>query len=116
MPENKSNLLKSYSKWVESTAFYPTAGEKSLQEIMYLSLALTGEGGELANHVKKLCRDGDTTERRELVKKELGDILWYVARLADVLDTDLESLLLENQQKIEKRKKDETLTGDGDNR
>ena len=72
--------LKKYYKLAISTAIYPNQG-KNLQ---YPLLGLIGEIGEVAEKIKKYIRDdnGTMTERRkEQIKNELGDVMWYIASI-----------------------------------
>jgi hypothetical protein len=54
----------------DSTAVYPEAGTGSVMELCYVALGLAGELGEAV----------EVSDRPELVKAELADALWYVAR------------------------------------
>ncbi len=107
--------FKEYQKRASETAAYPNIGKN----ITYPTLGLTGEAGEIANSIKKITRDDDgviTDERRELLKKELGDILWYIAQLGTELNLDLEMIAQNNLEKLASRKKRGVITGAGDNR
>lgn len=108
--------LKEYQDWTVSTAMYPHAETGNVEELMYLALGLTGEAGEVANKVKKLFRDGENQELRTELAKELGDVMWYMARLSSVLKVDLTETLAKNVTKLESRKARGVLTGSGDNR
>src|ERR1041385_5406569 len=55
----------------------------------FLSLALAGEAGELANLFKKEWRDGFNAERRVKIIKEASDIVAYALMLANHLNVDL---------------------------
>jgi len=106
--------MNSYQEFCRSTAVYPDAMKKNLSELMYLSLGLAGEGGEIANKVKKLYRDGETHEKKMAIAAELGDIAWYLARLCDTLDVDLDDVLEENKRKLSDRMHRGVLKGNGD--
>jgi len=108
--------LKEYQDWTVTTAMYPHAETGNVEELMYLALGLTGEAGEVANKVKKLFRDGESQELRTELAKELGDVMWYMARLSSVLKVDLTETLAKNVAKLESRKARGVLTGSGDNR
>lgn len=108
--------LKDYQDWTVTTAMYPHAETGNVEELMYLALGLTGEAGEVANKVKKLFRDGESQELRTELAKELGDVMWYMARLSSVLKVDLTETLAKNVAKLESRKARGVLTGSGDNR
>ena len=105
--------LNKYQEKAAKTAFY----EKD--DLIYCALGITGEGGEVADHLKKMLRDDEgvlTDERREALIKELGDVLWYVARMAGKLDITLEDVAKTNIKKIKDRVKRGKQKGSGDNR
>lgn len=103
-----------YQKIARSTAVY----DNDLGAI-YTALGLAGEAGEVVEHIKKMVRDNSripTPERREAIKKELGDVLWYVANLAADLDIGLEDVVSTNLAKIKDRSERGVLHGAGDDR
>ena len=104
----------SYQQWTISTAIYPGAGTGNNEELSYLALGLNGEAGEVADKVKKYLRDGKLDIGG--IVYELGDVCWYIARLADALGYDFEDLLTINNAKLEQRKMKNTLSGSGDTR
>ena len=64
-------------------------------ELFHLVLGLVGETGEIAEKFKKLVRDKNSQESeidQQDMKKELGDVLWYVCVLADYLGVDFDDL------------------------
>ncbi|GHJ56082.1 hypothetical protein Nm8I071_53890 [Nonomuraea sp. TT08I-71] len=82
-------------------------------------LGLVGESGELAEKVKKWVRDLDSEESRidrAGIAKELGDVLWYVAVLADHLDLSLDDIATANLAKLASRQGRGVLGGSGDDR
>lgn len=107
--------LNDYQKKALQTAHPKTKNN----EFFHLVLGLVGESGEIAEKVKKLVRDKDSDLSNfdiDDLKKELGDILWYVAVLADYFDVQLEEIAVKNVEKLESRKKRGMLEGSGDNR
>lgn len=86
--------------------------------ISYASLGL-GEVGEIQNRVKKIIRDSDgeiTDEIKDILIKELGDVLWYVAALCKELNTTMDDVAQKNLEKLFSRKDRGVLHGSGDNR
>lgn len=65
-------------------------------------MGLCGESGEAIDIVKKWFAHGHELDREHL-KKELGDIAWYLAEAATALDVTLESVLEANIEKLKKR-------------
>jgi len=110
------SVIRKYQQVTFTTAVYPEAGEYSEREVNYLILGLVGEAGELANKFKKMLRSGVVTldhpkaklvlksEELSILTDEMGDILWYLARLADVLHVNLEVLAQLNYTKLLERK------------
>jgi NTP pyrophosphatase (non-canonical NTP hydrolase) len=87
--------------------------------IVYPTLGLTNEAGEVAGKVKKIFRDRGgvvTDEDRAALKLELGDVLWYLAELCTQLDISLGDVAAANIHKLQDRKVRGTLAGDGDDR
>ena len=103
-----------YEVWSRTTAIYPGALTGGPDELAYLALGLAGEAGEVANKIKKYLR-GEHLDAAA-VRAELGDVLWYLARLACAVDADFETIARENFDKLERRKRENSLRGDGDNR
>ena len=82
-------------------------------------LGLPGEAGEAADKFKKIIRDKggviSLIEREEIVK-ELGDVLWYIAMIAEYLEIPLSEVAKMNIDKLESRYKRNKIHGHGDNR
>jgi NTP pyrophosphatase (non-canonical NTP hydrolase) len=97
-----------------------TANPKDTKnEIFQLLLGLIGESGEVAEKMKKIVRDqgSDFSKvNKDDLTKELGDILWYVAMLADYFDIPFEEVGKKNIEKLASRQARGKLTGSGDNR
>ena len=88
-------------------------------KIIYPSLGLCGESGEVAEKVKKALRDNNgqfTEETKQELIKEIGDVMWYVVAILNDIGSDLESCMSINITKLESRAKRGVLTGNGDNR
>ena len=66
------------------------------------ALGLAGESGEVADHIKKHLFQGHALDKENLAK-ELGDICWYIAIMAEGLGYDLETIMQINIDKLKKR-------------
>ena len=97
-----------YQKIARSTAVYPEE-----YKVIYPTLGLCGEAGEVAEKVKKHIRDGTPMLG---VGLELGDVLWYISALADGLGITLEEVAQANVDKLQSRKARDKIDGSGDNR
>ena len=105
-----------YQKEALKTAQFPPVGKFKW---IYPALGLAGESGEVCEKLKKIIRDNKgkiTSEKREELKKELGDVLWYVAVLAHELDIYLEDVAISNVMKLRDRKERNQIGGSGDER
>ena len=111
---NRISDLDMYQQVAKTTAIYPRE-----QAIIYPTLGLTGEAGEVANKVKKIIRDGTNKNSENLVQEisaEIGDCLWYISVLADDIGVKLSDIANSNLEKLENRKKKGTIHGSGDDR
>lgn len=125
--------LDGYQRSTAETAIYP--GKGTSIGLTYCALKLAGEAGEVAEKVGKAIRDDGffngiyvdggevqqdgvsiTPDRREALKAELGDVLWYVAAAARELGYDLSDIAQGNLDKLASRKARGLLSGSGDTR
>lgn len=103
-----------YQSRAQTTAVYPGRGEGNYT---YPALGLAGETGEVCEKLKKAIRDeagAISPERKALLAKELGDVLWYIAALSTELGLSMEDIATANLAKLAARKAHNTLHGDGD--
>lgn len=107
--------LNEYQKKAIKTALFPAK-----YKIIYSSLGLGNEAGEIMGKVKKWLRGDDgekmSSERRQALKDELGDVLCYLAVLARDLGFKLDDIGMSNIEKLQSRKKRNKLLGNGDKR
>lgn len=128
---SEGGTLDHYQDIATKSAIYP--GQGTPLGLAYVALKLNGEAGEFAEHVGKAMRDDGLTEigcdhnkdpyfgeltpeRRELLIKELGDELWYIAAACRELGTTLSEVASGNLTKLCDRGERNTLRGSGDNR
>lgn len=103
-----------YQQSASKFAIYPQ--DKGLE---YLSLGLASEAGEVAGKVKKIIRDKNgilSDEDKQALAAELGDVLWYVAMLAQDMGIKLSYVFNKNIDKLQVRMDNNTIGGSGDNR
>ncbi len=104
-----------YQRKAKATAKYPVIGHG----VIYPTLGLTNEAGEVAGKIKKIFRDKDgiiSEVDREALKSELGDVLWYIAQVCTELDISLDEVAEGNIAKLLDRLERGKIQGDGDNR
>jgi len=104
-----------YQNKSRRTAAYPSIGHR----VIYPTLGLVNEAGEVAGKIKKVFRDKDgeiSPETREALKAELGDVLWYLAQVSTELGLSLDEVAEYNIAKLRDRLERGAIRGDGDNR
>ncbi len=130
--------LNAYQQIATKSAIYPGGGTPL--GLAYVALKMNGEAGEFAEHVGKAMRDdnliplaftdvgvgitsrtclldGDLTEKRkELLVKEIGDVLWYLSAACNELGIALSEVALVNLRKLYDRTQRDVLQGSGDER
>ena len=107
--------FKTYQKKARSTAQYPNLGKN----FVYPTLGLVGEAGEVAEKVKKVIRDKNgifDEESEKAIKKELGDVLWYLSNLCTEFNFCLTEVAQQNLDKLKKRMASGNISGSGDDR
>lgn len=88
-------------------------------EYIYPAFEIAEEVGEVVGKYAKAIRDCNGVidfQRRQEIKKELGDVCWGIAELARLLGFTLEEVLEGNIEKLESRKARNVIHGSGDNR
>jgi NTP pyrophosphatase (non-canonical NTP hydrolase) len=81
----------------------------------YYFLGLVEESGEVAGLRKRFLRDEGNIDNEKL-KKELGDVLWYVAMIGKRYNISMDDVAVANIQKLTDRKARGVITGTGDER
>lgn len=111
--------LSDYQRAAHETSLGTRYGEGEMAGLIYPTLKLAGEAGEFAEKVGKLLRDREGrigSAERESLSDELGDVLWYVAEVATVLDLDLDRVGAANLEKLRSRARRGVIQGSGDDR
>lgn len=118
--------LNDYQSQAMKTAVYPESGLGSDVAVSYVGFKLAGEAGEVLEKIAKYRWRGDPLPEmtnlsreewlREVVKKELGDVLWYIAAIAREHNLTFEDIASANLTKLFSRAERGTLKGSGDDR
>ena len=106
-----------YQKLSSRTATFE--GKVGEYKLMYLCLGLAGESGEVIEKIKHVIRDQEgvmTPEKREGIKKELGDVLWYLSQLARTCDLPFDEVARANIEKLADRHARGVIRSEGDSR
>ncbi len=83
------------------------------------AMGISGEAGEVLEKWKKIVayKKGEISSADQTeIKKELGDVVWYIAVFANSLGLNLDEVIKLNLQKLADRKKRGVTKGAGDNR
>lgn len=75
--------------------------DRSVAALAHRTLGITGEAGILANTIKRVIRDKNgqaDEEDLEVIKERLGDVIYYVAVLADFYDLKLSDIAARNME------------------
>ena len=98
---------------------FPRGRDMSGNGFVEKVLGLVGEAGEAADKFKKILRDKNgiiSNEDREALQAEFGDVLWYLATLTSYLGLSFDDVAQVNIKKLEERRANGVLHGEGDNR
>lgn len=114
-----------YQALAATTAIFPRTfvedenGDLVECNLLYPALGVGGEAGEVCEKVKKLLRDKRgrvDDEVRDAVKKEVGDVLWYLATITRLAELSLGECASANYAKLKSRQDRGKLKGSGDDR
>jgi NTP pyrophosphatase (non-canonical NTP hydrolase) len=104
-----------YQEKARQTAKYPIIGHG----VIYPTLGLTNEAGEVSGKIKKIFRDKEgiiSESDLSALQGELGDVLWYLAQVSTELGLSLDEIAEHNISKLLDRQKRGMIQGEGDNR
>ena len=76
-----------------------------IHRLITAALGMGAESGEFTEVVKKIVFQGKPVNEDNIfhMKRELGDIMWYVAQACMALDTDFDEIIEMNVDKLKKR-------------
>lgn len=108
-----------FNEYQDKTTEDAVFDEDVIPPVAFAALGLSGETGEVAEKIKKIFRNDKgeiSDEKREDLKKELGDVLWYLAQLAQLLGIPLEDVAKANLDKLSSRLDRGVVNSEGDDR
>ena len=108
--------INEYQKEAHKTACY--LGLEN-GDYRYSVMGFAEESGEVCGKFAKAVRDNNgiiDEERKQAIKKELGDVCWFVAEISTLLGFSLEEVMQGNLDKLASRKERGVLHGSGDDR
>lgn len=76
--------------------------DSMFEQLVNYCFGLTGEVGELLDHIKKVLFHGHPVNK-PLIREETGDILWYLALILLWFGIDLEEVMTGNIEKLKQR-------------
>ena len=79
--------------------------DADVPRLLTAALGLTAESGEFTEVVKKIILQGKPYNEENVfhMKRQLGDICWYIAQACMALDTTFDEIIEMNVEKLEKR-------------
>ncbi|MFA6463859.1 MAG: nucleoside triphosphate pyrophosphohydrolase family protein [Candidatus Paceibacterota bacterium] len=108
-----------YQKEALKTDSFGGKGEITSMAFISKLLGLVGESGEVAEKFKKIYRNNDgkmSPEEKELITKELGDVLWYLSVISNYLDVPFQEIAEKNIAKLKDRLERDVIKSAGDTR
>lgn len=108
-----------YQQQAMTTAHVDPQHKDTLMETTIWAMGISGEAGEVLEKWKKIIAYNAgkiTDEDRVELKKELGDVVWYIAVLAQSLGLSFDEIMELNVKKLQDRKARNAIKGAGDNR
>ena len=77
----------------------------NIERLLTGAVGLSAEAGELMEIVKKLIFQGKPVNEETIfhMKREMGDVMWYIMQVLMALDVDIEEIVAMNVEKLQKR-------------
>ena len=110
-----SESSKSTKKMKERIDFINSSGVE-VSRLLTAGIGLSGEVGEFNEIIKKTIFQSKSfdSETHEHIKRELGDIMWYVTQACLALKVDLVEVIKTNEEKLKKRFPKDRFTNESD--
>ena len=94
-----------YAAFLTRTNSLELQEDCNVTQLLTAALGLTAESGEFTEVVKKIIFQGKPYNEENVfhMKRELGDICWYLAQACMALDTTFDEVIEMNVEKLESR-------------
>jgi len=103
--EVTSDASKDSESFIEALDIIEETSEVPPERLITAALGICAEGGEFTEVVKKCIFQGKAMDEHTIfhLKRELGDIMWYISQACIALDTNIEDIIYMNIEKLEAR-------------
>ena len=94
-----------YAAFLSRTNKLELEDDTNVTQLLTAALGLSAEAGEFTEVVKKIIFQGKDYNDENVfhMKRELGDICWYLAQACMALDTSFDEILAMNVEKLKAR-------------
>lgn len=106
--------IDDFGDYVVNNWFSADSDREPLRSLFIMCTGLSGETGEVLEKIKKHVRDG--TLDKDALKKELGDVFFYLCRICREYGFQPSEVLTACREKLDSRRARGTMRGSGDNR
>lgn len=103
--ETTSPASKDFAQLLSRMTELEVTDDVDVSRLLTAALGISAEAGEFTEIVKKILLQGKPYNEDNVfhMKRELGDICWYIAQACMALDTNFEEILEINYQKLSAR-------------
>ena len=102
MNPNEYQKLASRTSSLKEDINSEAIDHRNRQRVLMACLGLAGETGESIDYLKKVVYHNHALDKEKL-KRELGDILWYIAEMCSAFDIKMDELFELNISKLKHR-------------
>ena len=110
--DTTSPASKDFAQLLSRMTELEVKDDVDVSRLLTAALGISAEAGEFTEIVKKILLQGKPYNEDNVfhMKRELGDICWYIAQACMALDTNFEEILEINYQKLSARYPEGTLS------
>lgn len=103
--QTTSSASSDFAQLLKRMTELEASDDADVPRLLTASLGMSAECGELVEIIKKIFLQGKSYNEDNIIhmKKEAGDVLWYMSQLCIALDTTFEELMEINYQKLSAR-------------